>query len=149
MGKRFRELFVDRSDVTAGFFDSIADTVDALSARLAQAEQLAADMSNLVKIERAGREVSEVRLREYEEAQHDLIERVAEALYERAMGERRVFSAKPGQFNRRWRDEPYVPPVAGGESRPVDWRDGWRGEAHFVVAASGASAGTTFPLTCS
>jgi outer membrane murein-binding lipoprotein Lpp len=39
MGKRFRELFVDRSDVTAGFFDSIADTVDALSARLAQAEQ--------------------------------------------------------------------------------------------------------------
>lgn len=62
-----------------------------------------------------------------------LVEQVAEALYERAMSERRTFSRHPEQFQRSWRDEPYVPLLQDGKSRPKNWRDGWRHEARAVL----------------
>lgn len=61
-----------------------------------------------------------------------LIEIVAEALYERAMSERRVFASDPHKFTKGWRDEPFVP-IFEGEPRPKNWRDDWRDEALLVL----------------
>jgi hypothetical protein len=75
-------LFGDNQSRDRDELEARASELVAADARLAQAEQLAADMSNLVKIERAGREalqasadtvVLEARLREYEEALDKLV----------------------------------------------------------------------------
>jgi hypothetical protein len=63
-----------------------------------------------------------------------LVERVARALYERAMSERRAFG-EPQKFSKRWDDPPHDDLTA--ESRPSSWRDGWRDDARAALAEGG------------
>lgn len=70
------------------------------------------------------------------EEQFDAVgEKVARALYEKAMEERRA--CLPNFTNDTlWDDAPYVPPLAEGQGRPVNWRDPWREQAAYFLSDS-------------
>jgi chromosome segregation ATPase len=78
---------------------------------------------------------SEARNRELWEQFEEVEEKVARALYEKAMEERRTCLPRFRQ-DKRWDDEPYVAPVQEGESRPTNWRDPWREQAHYFLSDS-------------
>jgi len=61
--------------------------------------------------------------------EHQLVERVAKALYERSMEERATFSK--GHFSLPW---DWQEPMAEGESRVGTVFDGWRSIARLATA---------------